>query len=179
MPITYDPERFMALVHYVCRTCTDPSKLGAVKLHKILWLSDVYAYKHFGAPISGEDYKKGKYGPVSVHLNAVVKQLERENRLYVHDIELGDDIRQKQFIAKGETGSSLFSKQELQIIDDARDYVCENHSAGSISDKTHDAIWEMAVMGELIPYEATLVSRLVKATEEDIDWARSILSKAP
>lgn len=177
MQLHFDQEKFKSLVHYICRTCTDPSKLGATKLNKILWLADIYAYKHLGVPITGESYKKDQYGPVSMHVNSAVKQLQAENKLYAHEVELRAGMKQRQFVAKGDPNIAAFSKAELQIINDARDYVCENHTAVSISDKTHDAIWEMALMGELIPYEATLVSRFVKASDEDITWARSILSK--
>ena len=177
--MNFNQEKFKALVHYVCRTCIDPSKLSATKLHKILWLADVYAYKHCGTPVTGETYKKNLYGPFSTHLDTIVSQLQKENLLFVHEVNLdwGESKKRREFIGKGDVNKSLFSERELQIINDARDYVCENHTAVSISDKTHDAIWEMALMHEPIPYEAMLVSRLAKVTEEDIEWAKSELRK--
>lgn len=167
----------MALVHYICRTCRDPFTLGKTKLHKILWLADIYAYKHYGLPITGETYKKNKFGPCSSHLDSVLHNLEKENKMFIKESEWGDDGKRFEFFAKGDTNTSLFNEKELQIINDARDYVCENHTAVSISDKTHDAIWEMALMGETIPYEAMLMASLAKVTEKDIKWAESELEK--
>lgn len=174
----FDQLKFKSLVHYVCRTCIDPRKLSATKLHKILWLSDVFAYKHYGQPITGETYIKKQWGPFSSHLNSVLSHLEKEGRMFIHEVEWGEEKRQRQFVAKGDVDISLLSKDQLKIINDVRDYVCENHTASSISDKSHDDIWQMALMEEVIPYEALLVSRFVKPTDEDIEWAKSVLKNA-
>lgn len=178
MVIQFHRDKFEALVHYICATCKDASKLGATKLNKILWLSDMLAYANHGAPITGETYKKDKFGPVPVHINAAVSHLQKDQKMQVQDIPFGDGSRkQKRFIAGGNINKSLFSAEQLDLVDFIRDYVCEDHTAGSISDLTHDAVWEMAQMGERIPYEAILISRIEKPTKEDIDWARSVLVK--
>lgn len=179
MVIQFHQDKFEALVHYICATCSDLSKLGATKLNKILWLSDMLAYANHGAPITGETYKKDKYGPVPVHINAAVAHLQKDQKMQVQDIPYGDEGRKKRrFVARGDSNKSLFSAEQLEIVDFIRDYVCEDHTANSISEMTHDHIWEMAQMGEPIPYEAMLVAKSAPVSKEDIEWAKFILTKA-
>jgi len=51
-----DQRKLKALIHYICYQCHDPSVLGATKLNKILWYSDVIAFARAGASITGETY---------------------------------------------------------------------------------------------------------------------------
>ena len=61
--------KFKKLVHYVCSQCSgDVSKLGAVKLNKALWLSDLVAYYQLGQPITSARYVKRQFGPVPSQL---------------------------------------------------------------------------------------------------------------
>lgn len=45
---TFARDRLKALVQYICYQCHDPSVLGAIKLNKILWYSDVIAFARSG-----------------------------------------------------------------------------------------------------------------------------------
>lgn len=47
--MAYNAEKFKALVHYICWKVEDPRQLGATKLNKILWFSDVLTYLNFNA----------------------------------------------------------------------------------------------------------------------------------
>jgi hypothetical protein len=60
----FDKDRFKMLVHYACASVDDPSKLGAVKLNKIVWFSDVFAFQELGDSITGATYIKEKFGPI-------------------------------------------------------------------------------------------------------------------
>lgn len=173
----FDKRKYKALVHYICSKCLDPSKLGATKLHKILWLSDVLAYLNFNKPITNETYIKKDFGPFSSHLNNVIKELEQEKRLFVREIFWAENKKKKEFIAAGEIDKKLFSADELKLVNDIQEYICEDHTAGSISDLTHDDIWKMAELEKQIPYEAILVSSLDRVTKEDLEWAQEELSK--
>lgn len=173
----FNKSKYKALVHYICLTCDDPAKLGTVKLHKILWLTDVLAFLNFNKAITNEVYIKKEYGPFSSHLNDIVKELREEKRLCVHEIEWASDKKKRQFIASGDIDKSLFSQEELRLIDEIRDYVCEDHTAASISALTHDDIWKMANLNEQIPYEAILVADVDTVTKEDLLWAKEEIRK--
>lgn len=168
-----DKERLKAAVHYICRR-SNPGELGKTKLHKILWLSDVYAYRHRGTPLTGEMYRRRDFGPCSVHLDEIIEELTIERKLFVQKAEYFD-FEKFEFIGKGEPDMSLFNEYELRLIEENRRHVCEDHTAGSISEKTHDEIWKMAIPNEVLPYEVMLVADLAPINDEDIAWAQSII----
>ena len=52
-----DWAKFKSAVHYICdKASSDPSVLGAIKLNKVLWYSDLINYLITGKPITGETY---------------------------------------------------------------------------------------------------------------------------
>lgn len=79
---TRDRNKLKALVHYVCWK-NDPADLGAIKLNKVLWVSDLWAYVERGAPITGEHYVKRQFGPVSPSVPGLVRELELAKHLVV------------------------------------------------------------------------------------------------
>lgn len=167
----FDNSKFKEMIHYVCRKmASEPEKLGAVKLHKILWYSEGHAYRVTGRPICGETYVKHSHGPFSTHLKAAVSELKNENRLHqsIEKTEIGE---KHSFIGKGETNLVALSDRERSILDSYIDEICKGHTASSISEKSHDAIWEMAEMFEPIPLQAQ-VARFIKPKEEAIKWAK-------
>src|SRR5579871_4301294 len=81
-----DRQRFKSLVHYVCWRCSDePSKLGAVKLNKTLWLSDLRAYYQLGEPITNSRYVKRQFGPVPAAIVPTLTELEMAGVLTIRD----------------------------------------------------------------------------------------------
>lgn len=55
---------------------------------------------------------------------------------------------------------STFTREELQIVDYWIDHIDKDHTAGSISDESHDYAWDIAHMGEEIPLYAILANRI-------------------
>jgi len=175
--MTFNRDKFKALVHYICRACTsDPSKLGKVKLHKILWYSDGSHFVLRGEPITGETYIKKQYGPFAIHLEGAVEDLVREGTLFVHLVSYFG-MEKTEFIAKGNSDKGVFSEKELAIVNTNIQQICEDHTAASISERTHNEIWEMAALNEPLPYEALLVARFLKPTEDDFSWAKDEIAK--
>ncbi|MCI0400054.1 MAG: SocA family protein [Gammaproteobacteria bacterium] len=168
----FNREKFKTLVHYICRECREPSKLGKTKLHKILWLSDVQNYLLRAAPLTGERYIKLKFGPCADHLDSILDELRAEGLLHIERTE-HEGYDQFEFYAKGEPNKGLFTEKELATINDQMRLVIEDHTAGSISDRSHDEIWRMAIMREEIPYQAYLVKRFAKPSKKDLDWANA------
>ncbi len=170
--MNFNQDKFIQLVHFICDECrSEPSKLGAVKLNKILWLTDVFAYRNWCEPVTGETYRKQEYGPVASHLRDAISSLEREGKIYIPKGR--EQYETTQYVSKKRVEASLFNEKELRLIKDVITHVTEDHTAGSISDRTHDQIWKMALMNEVIPYEAVLVANLAEITQEDIEWAQS------
>lgn len=165
-----DMDKFKALVHYICWKCADPSTLGAVKLNKALWVSDFSAYLQWGEPITGSRYVKRQYGPVPTEVLSALRDLEAERSISIRETQFfGYDKRE--FFALTKPDLAVFSAKEISLVDQAIAYVCQEHTARSISELSHDDIWELASIGEEIPYY-TVFSRPAEITEADIEWAK-------
>jgi len=166
-----DRDKLKSLVHYVCWKVKNPADLGAIKLNKALWVSDIRAFVDRGAPITGERYVKRQLGPVPYSILGIVKELQQEGKIVVRQTESFGNPK-TDYIALTRPDISHFAPDEISLIDDAIDFVCHRHTAMAISHKTHDAIWKLADLGEDIPYEAMLASSLGEVTPEDVAWAK-------
>jgi hypothetical protein len=162
--------KFKSLVHYICWRCADPTKLGAVKLNKALWRADFSAYLELGVPVTGATYVKRQFGPVPYAILPALRELEGEGKLSIREVEFHEKGK-REFFALTRPDLSSFSAEEMSLIDEAIEYVTEKHTARSISEESHDRIWELARIGEEIPYY-TMFSKAAEITEHDIEWAK-------
>jgi hypothetical protein len=173
MAIQRNREKLKALVHYVIARCEDPATLGSIKLNKVLWLSDLVAYVGTGTPITGERYVKQQFGPVAQTMPAILDELRNENKVVVREhIAFGNPKTDYFALKEPENISKLFTADEISFVEQAREFVCEQNTAMQISEFSHDVIWELAEIGEEIPYEAMLATRLDGVTKDDVNWAR-------
>jgi hypothetical protein len=170
--MTLDREKLKALVHYICRTCASPDKLGKTKLHKIIWLAEGYCYTSQGQPIVGEDFIRESYGPFAVHVNSVVDELVKTGNLFVRDVPYRG-MTKTEYTAKGEPRREIFTERQLRVIDETIRNVCGDHTASSISEKTHDRVWEVAAEKEALPIGVFLIRGLAPITEDDMRWAQA------
>jgi len=171
----FEEEKFKHLVHYICYRCHDPSMLGATKLNKVLLRSDLSAFVQWGKPITGETYKKQQFGPTPKHIQPVLKTLKKEGAI-VERNAMFFGYPKKEYIALTKPDLGLFTADEISIVDEAIDYICREKTAKAASDETHDAIWELALIGEDIPYYAVFASQLGEITDEDLRWATKKLA---
>lgn len=171
---TLDWNRLTALIHYICASCEDPSVLGKTKLNKILWYADVNAYLEFGQPITGETYVKQQFGPVAEHLLQAIKELEDRGAIVTRQAPHFTYTKWEYIALRPPEVSEMaaFKPHEISLIDNMIDIICHGNTAKSISQQTHDRIWELAEIGETIPYYAVLASELGEFTKEDMDWAK-------
>lgn len=168
--MNFDRNKFSSLVHYIIRECrSDPKKLGKTKLNKMLWFIDSFAYELWGDAITGEVYKRFQHGPVASHLTNTLNELKASG-----NITFDDDTAEFEtilFYSSRKPDVSCFSEQELHIIDSKIEWIRDDHSASSISDKTHDEMWKIAELHEVLPYEAAAI-KFAPASEELFEWAR-------
>ena len=170
------PQKLEALAHYICYKCQDPTVLGSTKLNKILWYSDVISLQMRGETITGETYVKQQYGPVPKHILETLKKLEKRGDIVVRQADY-HGYPKRDLIAMTKPDFSMFTSEEISIVDDVLREVCYNHTASSISMSTHDDIWKLAEIGEEIPLETAFASELAEITEDDVKWAKRKLSK--
>lgn len=169
-------QKLKDLIHYICFKCDDPKKLGAVKLNKIIWLADVLMYLDTGNSITGAEYEKQKNGPVPRGGIVLRTHLEQDRKIAARTFRVGP-YEQHSFVAIEPPDMSMFSPREIELVDSLIVDVCNNHSAASISEESHEAIWEAAAMGETIPLQAYLASFSVEPTDTTLAWANASIAE--
>ncbi len=172
-----DRQKFKSLVHYVCYKCHEPSKLGKTKLNKVLYYSDFSSYYYSGKSITNETYIKHQFGPVPADIDEAITSLVKEGALVVRDVE-HFGYTKKEFISLTKPNIKEFSGEEISLVDQVVEIICDGHTARSISEASHDDIWKLADIGEEIPYHTVFSAELGEITEEDINWAKKQLKKA-
>lgn len=143
-------EKFHAAVLHIIGTC-DSARLGAVKLHKVLYYSDMLWFIETGYSITGAEYRKRPFGPTCDLLLPVLERLEKSNIIKIDTVDYFG-YNKKQFTLRGNSESNMLSSGEKAVLDEIIDFVCNNNSARSISDFSHDMVWDMVEYGETIPY---------------------------
>ena len=146
-----------------------PEELGNVKLHKILYFSDMFQFLKMGHPITGEQYLKQKFGPVARHLTATVNALVDDGLLRAEEVEYFGKSK-KNYIALKPFDRKHLSKDDLEMLENVCDFV-RGKSAKEISEISHNRAWELAELGEEIPYFTALQFVPDEMTETDIAWA--------
>lgn len=169
-------EKFKALVHYICDKAESPSELGSIKLNKVLWYSDVINYMVTGESMTGETYVKRQFGPVPRDVLGAVEQLVSEGKIARGRVDHFGHMK-NEYIAILPSDKSIFSGNEISLIDEAYEHVCLNHTAKSISEETHGTIWRIAEMGEVLPYETVFASHVGEINDDDFLWARNELAQ--
>lgn len=167
--------RFKRLAHYVCHLCSDPTKLGATKLNKVLWYVDTFAYRLWGETVSGEDsYVKRQFGPVPKNILKTLQSLEREGVIQIREAKYFGRPK-KEYISLKDPKEGVFTEDERDLIKDVVEAVCDGHTAASISDVSHDLVWEAAELGEDIPVFAVLAAQAAPPTKDDVKWANQMI----
>jgi hypothetical protein len=169
----FDREKFRALVLHILWRTSHYEDFGATKLNKVLWFSEARSFQAYGKPITGETFIRDKHGPRAQHAKALCEELEIAGlvesvteRFYEYEVE--------RYRALQPSDTTVFSSEELSLIDWWTDHIAQYHTAKSISEKSHDYGWEIARMGEEIPLRAFLASRIREPRDEDETiWAKT------
>jgi Protein of unknown function (DUF4065) len=161
--------RLAQLTHYVIWRC-NPADLGAVKLYKILWFADLEHYRLTGKTITGAtSYSKRQYGPVPKGIMQALATLEHEEKI-ARSSENYYGRPKTMFLARSRPELAAFHADEIAIVDMVAEAICEQHTAASISELTHDALWSEIEIGDDMPIGAASVIG-GEITPDDIDWA--------
>jgi hypothetical protein len=168
--MAFDREKFKAMVHLVCSRVSNRSDLGAVKLNKVCWLADFVHYYNTGEPITDARYVKRQFGPVPAPMQHTLRELERDGSLVVKESAY-HGYAKTEFAPLRQPDTSRFTMEEIELIERMIRFVCEKHTANSISQLSHDHVWHAASDGEEIPY-FTVFAVPGELTDSDREWAR-------
>jgi uncharacterized phage-associated protein len=167
----FDREKFKRLVHYVIWKVGDTPNFGATKLNKVLWYAEARHYMRHKKPITGATYVREKHGPVARAMKPVQDELASSGY-----IKISKDFVFKydrwRFHALKEPDVSIFAPEELGEVDWWADHIAHKHTAKSISEESHDYAWEIAGLGEVIPFHAIFANRARPSEGEELEWAK-------
>jgi Protein of unknown function (DUF4065) len=167
--------RLSEVAHYVIAHCT-PDKLGATKLNKVLWYSDVIFYRLHGRTITGEEaYEKRQFGPVPKNINVILRSLGVACKIKERANPTPASLR-REFVWLEAPAIENFSAEEIEILRNVMDQVCDGHSAASISDLSHDALWDETEIGQDMSVKAAAVFP-GEITPDAIRWAKEALDE--
>lgn len=150
-------EKFIELVLLVASRSKDDPKFGYTKLNKILFYCDFLAYGRLGSAMTWQPYQKLTWGPAARRMKPVEAMIQEQGWGYIEHRRVIDHSQQR-LIPQRDANLSLFSKPELEIVDEVI-AMLRKHGATSISELSHRFIgWRAARFDEDIPYETVLIS---------------------
>ncbi|PHR77847.1 Panacea domain-containing protein [Henriciella sp.] len=167
--IQFDREKFKDAIWTVASLCP-PEELGNVKLHKILYFADMLTFLDEGRPLTGVEYLKQKFGPTARYLTAAVAELAAEGLLSVEETDYHGFLK-KTYVPHGAPRITRLSEAEITLLREVSEYV-RGKSAKEISEISHNAAWEAAELGEVIPYTTALKLAPVEIKDSDRQWAK-------
>ena len=166
----FDHDKFKAILHYVVWKAGDKDGFGATKLYKVLWFSDAQSFLLHGQPITGETYVREKYGPLPRHADAIIRELANEGALrFWNDTYYNKPIRHYRSLRTPDRIS--VTEEQRKIVDRWIIQIADEHTAASISEQSQDYAWEVAKLGEEIPYHAIFASRIRDPEGDELEWA--------
>jgi hypothetical protein len=163
----HDIEKLKRLIHYVAWKAGKRDWFGATKLYKVLWFADARQFVLTKKPITGAVYIREKHGPVPKHGIAARLELEKAG-----SIRISKEGNLTRIVALSRPDVSIFSADELKAVDYWIDHIDKDHTAGSISDRSHDYAWDIAKMGEELPLFAVLANRIREPEEGELGRLR-------
>jgi len=167
--------RLQELILYVSGQCVDDPDFGAVKLNKVLWFADSFAYRRLGRSITGCQYQKLDYGPAPKHLIPAMEGLG--DAIEIRFIP-GFRYTRKKPVPRRNPDLSMFSLEEIAIVDEVIQEV-ESMTARQLSDLSHGFAWQIAESGGLISYNASLLANDQSVTEIDVARASELAKTLP
>ncbi len=91
---------------------------GKKKLAKLLYFADFDFFEKENTSITGEIYKALPMGPFPVHMENIIKELEKEKKLTVSAEDgVAGYLPTEVYRTKAEAKRGIFSKEEIKILD--------------------------------------------------------------
>jgi len=170
-PEKFDKEKFKALIHYVIWKASARPNFGATKLYKIAWFSDARTFMLTGHSITGAEYVRQEHGPIPRLGKVIRDELERDKAISQwKDREY--NYQSWKFKALKRPDLNALNSEEIKTIDWWTNHIADEHTATSISEESHDYGWEIASLGEKLPFTAFLAHRVREPNDSELAWAK-------
>lgn len=156
-PEQYEAQKFKELVLYVAWKSESDEKFGALKLNKILFYSDFWAYGRYGKTITGATYQHLKMGPAPKALPPARRELEESGAAVVRNTDYYGK-KQNRLVPLRRPDLSLFRAEEIALVDEVIAKLW-NKNGMEVSELSHLEVgWQITDMQEQIPYSTVFVS---------------------
>ena len=171
----FNAEKLKELVLYVAERSKSDPNFGAVKLNKILYYADFYAYRKLGQPITGAEYQKLPEGPAPRQFLPARDSLRRDGLIDIEQRQVFNHVQQR-VVPTQEYRRSLLSDEEIALVDEVIDMLWHKNGREA-SDMSHDEPgWKVVDYGETIPYSTAWLSS-EPLTQDQYERARRVAAK--
>lgn len=169
----FNRDRFRDLVHYICWVCDNPRTLGVKRLGRVLWYSERNVYLETGRWLSGATYLRQQSGPYPRPLEPMLQELEAGGAIARRVADRSDDF--DLLFAVRRPDLSQFRPEEISIVEAVIRVVCLEARGTVAHQAGHDQVWQIARIGEPLPYYTVFAGRPADILPADIDWAMRIV----
>lgn len=169
-------KKLRELILYIASQSIDDPRFSAIKLNKILFTIDFYAFGIFGHPVTESAYIRLRLGPCPKDMPRAQSQLFSEGRARLEARPYMGKT-QKRVIALDQPDMSVFSHDETQLINQLIEEL-RPLNATEVSDWTHNLLpWLAATDMEEIPFYTVFLWHNKPVSREGISWAERRLSE--
>jgi Protein of unknown function (DUF4065) len=171
----FDEKKFAELVVYIAHKSKDDPRFGAVKLNKILYYSDFYAYRLNGCSITGAEYQHLAEGPAPTALLPIRKKLITSKRIKMVQEPYYNGVQHRINVVIP-PNESIFDSGELIIVDEIVKWLW-NYSGRDVTEVSHkETGWLLTEEGQTIPYRSAWLST-EPLTEEQIELGKEVAQR--
>ena len=176
--LQFNPRKFRSIVHYCCWICEDPRVLDFAKLNWVLWYCERHNYIARGTPLTGATYRKFAAGPLATPTNAAITELEKVGAIARRD---GGVTGIDRYFAVTKPDISPLDSEQIAMVETIVRTVCFNIASAAVDKRVDDRVFQIARLGEVIPYFTVFGGRAGSLSEHDLAWAiqRVGVSQAP
>jgi uncharacterized phage-associated protein len=153
----FDSEKFQELVLYLAKRSETDDRFGSTKLNKLLYYIDTRSYLELGSPMTGAMYRHLRAGPAPYELLKIRSRLIDAGHAHLEYRPYFNHM-QDRLVADREPKLSLFSSEELEIVDSVISQLWDYNGAQLSAFSHLELGWQITEENEEIPYELAFIS---------------------
>jgi hypothetical protein len=154
------------LILYICKKSENDPKFGSMKLNKILFFSDLLAYRKTGKSITGQEHQNLPLGPALRCLVPIRDESIKKQELRIEARDYFGNTQHRP-VALREPDMTIISLEEKTLVDEIIKAMIPFNGTEA-SELSHQFIgWQLTEMSETIPLGLSLLTHPVDLTEEE------------
>jgi hypothetical protein len=127
-------------------------------------------------PLRAPDHRlrqrcKAANWPRAERICSASSELKREGKIVERTGDTPVGFR-REYVWLKEPDLTPFLADEIDVLNEVMDWICDSESAKSVSDKSHDGLWDETEIGASMPVRAGAVVP-AEITLEAVEWAKN------